>query len=389
MKIYILMPTYNDVDSIEETLNSILIQTYKNWNLIIIDDGSKDKTKEFISKYIDDNNASDKITYVYQENADQLNAIKNGMNYIQEKDSLIYILHSDDILNTEFVFEKAVNYFENNNCEAILGDLVLIDGNSKVFGYQKIRNYTIEKHTCAIQELWLGRQLFIDFAFWKYDAFFKKVYYNYLTWNEPYWLTTDNELKMMNVKKVDFPFIKYRVFEGNYINNEIGLLNVLNGELRTLIGLMKYIHIPFYKIQYFCYRVFNKLKMNYHCFFSKKENTNKYNIIKFVISKRINDNDLQKYPYYTAILNFYKNKINKKIELKNINNNDVFLGSDMRKFNKMMVKNELPSLYYILFSEMKNGFDVVETTEKDYENVVKILKFMDIYQDVEVIADEK
>ena len=50
-KISIIMPTYNCARFIEETIESILKQTYSNWELIIVDDCSKDNTDEVVKKY--------------------------------------------------------------------------------------------------------------------------------------------------------------------------------------------------------------------------------------------------------------------------------------------------------------------------------------------------
>ena len=51
-KISIILPTYNSINYIKKAIDSIFKQTYKNWELIIIDDKSSDKTKEFlIRKY--------------------------------------------------------------------------------------------------------------------------------------------------------------------------------------------------------------------------------------------------------------------------------------------------------------------------------------------------
>jgi len=52
-KISILMPTYNRASLIGETIESILKQTYENWELIIVDDGSDDNTEEVISQIKD------------------------------------------------------------------------------------------------------------------------------------------------------------------------------------------------------------------------------------------------------------------------------------------------------------------------------------------------
>ena len=50
MKISIITPTYNDAVSIRETYRSIVGQTYREWEWIVINDGSTDNTREIIEK---------------------------------------------------------------------------------------------------------------------------------------------------------------------------------------------------------------------------------------------------------------------------------------------------------------------------------------------------
>ncbi len=387
MKVNILMPTYNDADSICETLDSVKNQTYTNYHLTIVIDGSSDNTIEVLKKYIEDNNMADKISYIYQENKDQLNALKNGFSKLKDKNGLIYILHSDDLFNNENVLKDAVNYFENNkDVDAIMADLNIINGESTLVGVQKVRKYKKSERLIALQGLWLGRNLLVDFAFWKYEVFAKYVFNNYLTWNTPAWLNLDCEL--LNIKKVDFPFIKYRVFEENYINSEIGVINVLNGELRTELNILYRYNIPMFKVQYFLFRAFNKLKLPYRVIYSKKEQRNIYKVIKFLINKRIKDEDISKYPYYESILNFFKNyNTNEVVNLYNVNEKEVYLGSDMRSFNKKMLKGELSNFYYDLFNKMNDGFSTVQTDKDSYPNVVNILKFMGVYDYVKIHVD--
>ena len=61
MKVSILTPTYNDGESIIETLNSIKEQTYENWEHIIIIDGSTDNTEKIIKDYKKKNDKKDRI----------------------------------------------------------------------------------------------------------------------------------------------------------------------------------------------------------------------------------------------------------------------------------------------------------------------------------------
>ena len=53
-KVSIITPNYNGSRFLNETIESVLKQTYTNWELIIVDDGSTDNSKEIVSSYNDD-----------------------------------------------------------------------------------------------------------------------------------------------------------------------------------------------------------------------------------------------------------------------------------------------------------------------------------------------
>ena len=50
----IIMPSYNTANYISESINSVINQSYKNWELIIVDDCSTDKTDEVIKDFLKD-----------------------------------------------------------------------------------------------------------------------------------------------------------------------------------------------------------------------------------------------------------------------------------------------------------------------------------------------
>ena len=58
----IILPNYNKGTFLRECLNSVFSQTYKNWNLYIIDDNSKDDSKKIIESF---KNRSDNIIVIY------------------------------------------------------------------------------------------------------------------------------------------------------------------------------------------------------------------------------------------------------------------------------------------------------------------------------------
>lgn len=385
-KISVLMPSYNDADSIVETLDSLIIQTYENWELIIIDDGSTDDTKEVVGKYKKEKDIDDKIKYIYQENQDQLLAIINGLNYITG--DYIYILHSDDLMCDSEVFKKAVYYLEKNpNVDSILGDLTIIDEFSNVTGMQKVLPYLNKKRIPAIQLLWLGRNLYVDMAFHRKEAFMDTVYRNYLVWDKPFWIDTFDEIKMLNVKKVDFSFFKYRIHPGNYANEDIGKLCLINGELRTATELMKFYNIPFYKIQYFFFRVFCHLNLFkvFYPIYQNKETKNKAEIVEYIINKRYPDG-YNNNVFFKSLYFFYRNNTRRVIDFDKIYNgtDPIYLGNSFRIFNKQLLSNTLPTLYTKMFKEMEIGFNEIIVSEKNKEKAINLTKFLCIYPFVKV-----
>ena len=386
MKISFITPTYNDAESIVETMESVVNQTYKNWEMIIVDDGSTDNTKQVVENYIKERNV-DKIKYVYQENGDQLNAIITGTKHITG--DYVFLIHSDDLLTSENLLQQAVDYLKNNpQYDSITADLTIIDVDSNITGTQKVRDYKINKKIPAILLLWLGRNLFVDFGFHKKEVFMNQIFDSYTTWNMPFWLYYQNEPKMLNVKKVDFPLLKYRVHANNYMNNFKGKLNVINGELRTAARLMYYYHIPCYTIQYFLYRVFNKLKLGniFTPIYFSKPQKNKGNVIEFIIKKRFRQEEYKENTFLNSLINFYKKDANRAIIIDKIPDGlKIYKGKDNNDFNKKILNNTLEEFYTNFLNEMSTGFNKIELKKKeDKEKLIDILKFLCIYNFVEI-----
>ena len=380
------MPTYNDSKTIKETLDSLMYQTYKDWELIIIDDGSTDNTRLIIEDYKKEKDAEDKIRYCYQENSDQLNAIINALDYITG--DYIYVLHSDDLLNENTTFEKCVDYMSKNaDYDAIISDLKLINDNGAELGIQKVRQYKNSKSDLPLQQLSLGRNLYVDVGFFKKESYVSSIKNTYLIWNMPFWINTENEKpSIIKVKKVDFIFMKYRIHENNYINDEIGTLNVLNGELRTLTTLMNYYNIPFYKLQNFLCRALHKMKIEYKPIYHKKEQKRKGKIVEFVVKKRVPNykNNL----FLNSLVNFYKNtsSSNRKVTIEKVPDIFIYKGKDIRKFNKEIKQGTIDEFYLNLLIEMEIGFKtIVVKNEYDKDKMIEICKFLCIFPKIEIL----
>ena len=90
--ISIITPCYNSQEYLRETISSVLNQSYRNFEWILINDGSSDKTEEIILEIEDE-----RIKYLYQENKGQCAASNLGLS--QSKGQFIKFLDSDDLLN--------------------------------------------------------------------------------------------------------------------------------------------------------------------------------------------------------------------------------------------------------------------------------------------------
>jgi len=139
-KISIITVAFNSVRTIQDTIESILLQDYKNIEYIIIDAGSSDGTVEIIQSF------GNKITYFISESD---NGIYDGMNKGIKAASgdLIGILNSDDFYPNNFILSNVAKTFVNNQCDAIYGDLVYVrDYNkNKIVRYWQAGDYSALK----------------------------------------------------------------------------------------------------------------------------------------------------------------------------------------------------------------------------------------------------
>src|SRR5690554_2947106 len=91
MKFSVLVPAYNVEDYVFETIESVLNQTYRNWEMIIVNDGSTDKTKKILERYA---KKDKRIELINQENKGLLMARRIAIS--KSKGDYICFLDSDD-----------------------------------------------------------------------------------------------------------------------------------------------------------------------------------------------------------------------------------------------------------------------------------------------------
>ena len=103
-KVSVITPLYNGKKYIEKAINSILNQTYKDFEIIIVDDGSIDGSGELVKDKFDG-----KVRYIYQENKGAASAVNKGV--YSSKGDYIAFLESDDYweLKNSSLFESSTS----------------------------------------------------------------------------------------------------------------------------------------------------------------------------------------------------------------------------------------------------------------------------------------
>lgn len=163
----VIVPVYNAEKYLKRCLESILSQTYCNYEVILIDDGSTDNSKDIVNKY---QSKDDRIIYLYQENEGNTSARKRGVN-IAKGEYLIFVDADDwieknciDTLLKEMlksnadlvmsnlyrngktettILKQHINYGIYNNPKDIIPNMIYNNGRNGVIASLSGKMYTI------------------------------------------------------------------------------------------------------------------------------------------------------------------------------------------------------------------------------------------------------
>ncbi|MBR1753271.1 glycosyltransferase family 2 protein [bacterium] len=147
IKISIITASYNYENYIKETIESVLAQTYQNWEMIIVDDGSKDNSVEVIKGYCEKDN---RIKFYQHENGENKGLCKTVQYGIEKAQSeWLAFLESDDIITPDYLQEK-VNVIEKNpEINFIFNDIETFGDRASAHGYEEY----FEKQKSLISKL--------------------------------------------------------------------------------------------------------------------------------------------------------------------------------------------------------------------------------------------
>lgn len=135
MKLSVIMTTYNNQDTIQQVIESILNQTFSDFEFIIVNDGSTDKTQEIIRSY---QKRDKRIGLINQENLGVTKSLNKAL--MMAKGEYVARQDADDI-SLPRRFKEQVRFLEDNNDIGFTGcSFEIIDKNGKFLNFVYIKN---------------------------------------------------------------------------------------------------------------------------------------------------------------------------------------------------------------------------------------------------------
>jgi glycosyltransferase involved in cell wall biosynthesis len=116
----IIIPSFNRAHILPQALNSVLKQTYTNWELLLVDDGSTDTTETIISEF-----QEERIHYLKKQNGGVCSARNYGVPHA--KGDYIVFLDSDDSVSENWLHNFNESFLKNKNADIICGGLERIN----------------------------------------------------------------------------------------------------------------------------------------------------------------------------------------------------------------------------------------------------------------------
>lgn len=169
MKITIITVCYNSEKNIEDTIKSVLLQTYANYEYLIIDGKSTDRTMDIVKKYED--SFKGKMKYISEADNGIYDAMNKGI--LMATGDIIGIINSDDVLIDENVFAKIVTNYKEDT-DVLYANLIYCDANLE----NPIRDYHSGKRRSdawcpAHPTMYIRKSVFERVGM--YDLYFKVV----------------------------------------------------------------------------------------------------------------------------------------------------------------------------------------------------------------------
>lgn len=195
MKISIITVSYNSSETIRETIESVLNQTYSDIEYIIVDGESKDSTISIVKKY--ESKFNGRLRWISEKDEGIYDAMNKGVK--MATGDIIGILNSDDIYTSTIIISDVASAFVRNDIGAVFGDLHYFKGQDTLKSYRK--------YSGKLFKLWMFRWGIMP----PHPTFFvrKKYYDKWGTYDKSFDISGDYELliRFLLVHRISYQYM--------------------------------------------------------------------------------------------------------------------------------------------------------------------------------------
>lgn len=141
----IITPCFNGEKFLRQTIESVIAQTYGKWEMLIVDDGSKDSSAEIIKKYV---SKDSRIRLIQQTNVGSAAARNNGIRNCSGQ--YIALLDADDLWKPDFL-TKQIDFIKEKNAVCVFCSYERIDEHGNVIMHPTIAKAKVTKKDMRVR----------------------------------------------------------------------------------------------------------------------------------------------------------------------------------------------------------------------------------------------
>jgi glycosyltransferase involved in cell wall biosynthesis len=216
----VIVPSYNTAKYVPDAVRSILSQSYQNLEVHVVDDGSKDNTREVMQQFA----ADPRVIYHYQENRGESGARNTGIR--AAKGELIALLDADDLWMPRKLELQVPCFAAHPKVGVVYTNTVHVDANN-----QEIATYRTARHNGRITEKLFGEN-FVTGA----TSMFRRECFDGELYDESLKTCADYDISLRLSVKYEFFYLdeityRYRIWPGQ-VSNARNLLRFHDDSVR-------------------------------------------------------------------------------------------------------------------------------------------------------------
>lgn len=160
--ISVITPTYNRADFLPEAVRSVLDQSFPDFELLIVDDGSTDDTREVLAPFLED----PRVHYQYQPNQGQ--SVARNLGLAKARGRFICFLDSDNAWLPHKLEQQLAAFEQHPDVDVVYGDILTIDEQGKELSRKNMRRYSgriapqMLKDNCVSMNTAMARRVCFD-----------------------------------------------------------------------------------------------------------------------------------------------------------------------------------------------------------------------------------